>query len=133
VVDQRANDGGVVRVAVGRVRGEEHVLLDPEVQPLLLGPVLEERRGRVGGILLAGPAQPLGQHERMVVIARQGSQGGMALHDRAAGRRLRSRAIPRPETSASAARAAASPGTPCTAPPGNAAALPRYSPDSGVR
>ena len=33
----------------------------------------------------------------------------------------------------SAARAAASPGTPCTAPPGNVAALPRNSPRSGVR
>ena len=32
----------------------------------------------------------------------------------------------------SAARAAASPGTPWTAPPGNAAALPRKSPRSGV-
>jgi hypothetical protein len=32
----------------------------------------------------------------------------------------------------SAARAAASPGTPCTAPPGNVAALPMNSPFSGV-
>ncbi len=35
--------------------------------------------------------------------------------------------------SRSAARAAASPGTPCTAPPGNVAALPRKRPFSGVR
>ena len=39
----------------------------------------------------------------------------------------------RPGHDASAARAAASPGTPCTAPPGNAAALPRYRPFIGVR
>ena len=35
-------------------------------------PVLDEGLGGIGGILLAGPAQSLGEHERVVVITRQG-------------------------------------------------------------
>ncbi len=42
------------------------------------------------------------------------------------------RSPPRAPWSASAARAASHPQTPCTPPPGCAAALPRYSPDTGV-
>ena len=65
-----------VRIAVGGVGGQQHLFLELEVQTLLLDPVREECRCGVVGVLLAGPAQPLGQHECMVVIARQGTSSG---------------------------------------------------------
>ena len=150
MAEQGADDRRVIGIPVRGVGGQEHLLLEAEVRSFLSLPVLEERGHGAGGLLRPRLAQPPGDDQGMVLIANSGARAGCRFmlatrlpptrtdaagespgvsrlaHDRLLNGR-------RPFRSASAARAAASPGTPCTAPPGNAAALPKYKPVSGVR
>jgi hypothetical protein len=80
VVDEDAGDRGVVGVAVPRVRGQQHLFVEPEVQPLLGLPVGEERSRRLGGRGGRRAAKGSSDHEGVVVITRDPHEGRVALH-----------------------------------------------------
>ena len=80
VVEEHADDPGVVGLAVSGIGWEQKLLLEAEVQLLLGVPVVEECPGCLRGGLGGRAAQALGDHECVMVIARAGDEGGMALH-----------------------------------------------------
>ena len=70
-------------LAVGGVGGEQEPFLEAEVLLLFCVPVGEERAGGFGGILCGRVAQPAGDHEHVVVVARERHERRVALHDAA--------------------------------------------------
>src|ERR1019366_10646107 len=132
VVEEHADDRGVVGLAVSGIGWEQKLLLEAEVQLLLGVPVAEECPGRLRGGLDGRAAQALGDHECVVVIAREGDEGGMALHD-AVGPAARSasastRIASRPPTAAVTAAA----GAPSGASPGARASASAATPAPAV-
>jgi hypothetical protein len=84
VVAEGVQHERVVRVAVCGVAGQQDLLLAPEVQVPVLGPVRQEARSGVRGGGGVRAAQVLGDDERLVVVAREGGERSAALHDPAA-------------------------------------------------
>ncbi|MBV8944446.1 MAG: hypothetical protein JO286_28205 [Solirubrobacterales bacterium] len=54
MVEQRPDDRRVMRIAVGGVGGQEHLLLEAEVKPFLSLPMLQERA--TASAISSGPA-----------------------------------------------------------------------------
>jgi hypothetical protein len=59
---------------------QEHLLLDAEVELSMALPELEEGGSRGDRILVVRALQPLGDHQRLMVIAREALKIGMAFH-----------------------------------------------------
>lgn len=83
VLQERTDDRGVPGLAVGGIGGEQKLFLEAEVLLLFCIPMGEERAGGFGGVLCGRVAQPAGDHEHVVVVAREGHERRVALHDAA--------------------------------------------------
>ena len=80
MIGEHANDGLVRGRLVAGERGEQDLLLVPEVLPALGRPELEEGVTGGGRRLRAGAAEALGHEERLMMVARQMGEGFAALH-----------------------------------------------------
>jgi len=90
VVQERADDRGVIRLAVCGVGREQELFLEAEVQLLFGLPVGEKSADGLGRRLGCRAAQEASDHKRVMVIARERDEGGVAFH---AGRRGSPRAV----------------------------------------
>src|SRR5581483_10751859 len=59
---------------------QQHLLLDSEVELSMAVPELEEGSSRGNRILVVHVLQPLGDHQRLMVIAREALKIGVAFH-----------------------------------------------------
>ena len=82
MVEQRPDDGRMIRIGVRGIRRQEHLVLEAEVVPFLGLPVHQESRYRLGHHLRSRPAEPPGDHQGMMMIARQRREGRVAFHAR---------------------------------------------------
>jgi hypothetical protein len=80
VLAERSQHQRIVRISMAGVGGEQQLLLEPEVQTSMLGPESEKRRASVSGSRIRRAPEPLGDHERMVMVARERGQGVRPLH-----------------------------------------------------
>jgi hypothetical protein len=80
VIDEYLHDRRLVGRSVPRERRQQHLLLDAEVFPSIGQPERQERVTRLRRRLLRRAAQSLGDHEPVMVIARERREGFTALH-----------------------------------------------------
>lgn len=80
VVDEHADDRGVLGLAMFGVGWEQQLFLEAEVKLLLGIPVVKKRSARLPGSAGVRTAQSLCDHERVMVIARERDEGGVAFH-----------------------------------------------------
>ena len=80
VIPQHCRDERVVTISMNPVGREQDFLLQPKVRTSMFLPELEKRVACLACRLSGGAAQLLGDEQCLVMIVRQRSEGGIALH-----------------------------------------------------
>jgi hypothetical protein len=80
VVAERRSDQGVVRIAVCREGGKEHLFFHAEVQPPLVSPEFVELAPRLLHGVRRRPGEPKGDRERLVMITGEPVQARIPFH-----------------------------------------------------
>jgi hypothetical protein len=80
VLDQHAHDGRVIGRAVARERGQEDLLLEPEVLAPVVLPELEESGAHLARVGRVGAPEPLRQEEAPMVVSGERCESVASLH-----------------------------------------------------